>query len=231
MSRKEKGYPEIKICGLTEQEEAMECARLGADAIGLVFFEKSPRNVSIAQARQISLSLPEGCVGAGVFVNASFSFIMERASGCNLSAVQLHGNESPELVRQLRGEGLTVIKALYLDDAPSIETAHGFSAHAFLVECGKGVLPGGNALSWDWGKARRFGEEHPLVIAGGLSPDNIAEAIRKALPAAVDISSGVESAPGRKDLSKVATFIENTRSGAQVRRIGLFTRPPSPNHP
>ena len=231
MATEEIGVPEIKICGLTLPDEAAACARLGADAVGLVFFEKSPRNVSIEQAREISRALPDGCAAAGVFVGAPFSFVMERAEACNLSVIQLHGNEPPELVTRLKAEGLTVVKALYLNDAPRIETAETFPADAFLVECGKGALPGGNALSWDWGLARRFGEKHPLVIAGGLSPDNVAEAIRAALPAAVDISSAVESEPGRKDLSKVAAFIENARRAPICRRRSLFTPLPFPRRP
>jgi len=200
--------PQVKICGLTRVDEAIQCAELGADAIGLVFFEKSPRNVTIKQAKEISLSLPKNILSVGVFVNKPLGYIMERVEKCSLNAVQLHGMEGPVLVNQLIEEDLIVIKCLYLDSEPFLTDVFKYNATGYLVECAKGILPGGNALSWDWARAKEFGIKHPFILAGGLSPENISGAIYKSLPDAVDISSEVESKPGRKDILKIKAFIE-----------------------
>jgi len=214
--------PQIKICGLTVPEEALKCAALGANAIGLVFYPKSPRNLSENQAREITAVLPPHIKTVGVFVNETFSNIMRKVEYCGLNAVQLHGEESPELVSRLRGEHLIVIKGLYTDRSPFLAEASNYDASGFLIECGKGRLPGGNALTWNWGEAKPFGETYPLVLAGGLSPDNVSEAIAASQPDAVDISSGVEAAPGRKDLHKVELFINavsRCSTGRKTRRI------------
>lgn len=203
-----KPRPQIKICGLTNVDEALGCAALGANAIGLVFYPKSPRNVSEDQARQISLALPEEIKKVGVFVNETFSNIMRKVEHCHLNAVQLHGRESPELASRLFNENLVVIKALFVEGEPSLEQAANYEASAYLVECGRGKLPGGNALEWNWEKAKTFGENYPLILAGGLAPENICLALQASAPDAVDVSSSVESGPGRKDLERVKSFID-----------------------
>ena len=205
---KDKFIPQVKICGLTEVEQALQCAALGVDAIGCVFYPKSPRHLTDDQARKICLSLPERIKTVGVFVNQTFSNIMHHVEFCHLSTVQLHGQESPELVRSLCKENLHVIKALFIDANPTLKDASNYQASAFLVECGQGKLPGGNALQWNWEQAKSFGEKHPLIIAGGLAPENVAHAIKVSSPHAVDVSSGVESSPGQKDIGKVAVFLD-----------------------
>lgn len=216
------GTPQIKICGLTNVDQALACADLGADAIGLVFFEKSPRNLTMDQAREICEALPESVVTTGVFVNESFESIMQKVTHCGIRAVQLHGNESPELVARLRGENLPVVKVLYMESDPHICEAVNFNPSAFLVECAKGILPGGNALSWNFERVSALETEKPMLIAGGLSPDNIADAVEKARPDGVDVSSGVEKSPGQKDLKKVEAFITAVKQAAvrePLRRI------------
>lgn len=198
--------PQVKICGITQVEHAVACAELGADAVGCIFFPKSPRHLSDERARDIVLALPDHVTATGVFVDASFDDIMQRVERCGLTAVQLHGRESPELACRLAKEGLKVIKALFMGGSPSLTAASEYDAAAFLVECAGGLLPGGNALDWDWTSARQFGERYPLVLAGGLSPINICDAIEAALPDAVDVSSGVESSPGQKDVEKIKLF-------------------------
>lgn len=200
--------PQIKICGLTRADEAKQCTELGADAIGLVFFKKSPRNLNRDQAQEIVKSLPDHVSKVGVFVNETFDFIMEHVNSCGLSAIQLHGKEAPDLVNRLTDTHLTVIKCLYMENEPFLTAADSYNASAYLVECKKGLLPGGNALSWNWGKAKTFGKSHPFILAGGLTPESVRMAISEASPDAVDISSGVEKSPGRKDMSKVKSFIE-----------------------
>jgi phosphoribosylanthranilate isomerase/indole-3-glycerol phosphate synthase/phosphoribosylanthranilate isomerase len=201
--------PQVKICGLTVVNDAVKSAELGADAIGLVFHPKSPRFVTEKQAREICLALPEKVKRVGVFVDETFTTIMQKVRSCGINAVQLHGSEPPELAESLIKEGLIVIKALFLERKPTFEDAAKYKVSAFLAEWGKGVLPGGNALSWDWEKARSICREHPLILAGGLTPENIYHSISLSLPDAVDVSSGVESAPGIKDIEKVKLFIMN----------------------
>jgi phosphoribosylanthranilate isomerase len=161
-------------------------------------------------------ALPETVAAVGVFVNASFSTIMARVECCGLSMAQLHGRESAGLAARLKTEGVGVIKSLLVDGKPGFDDASGFDVDGYLVECAKGPLPGGNAMAWDWGVARDFGNRLPLVLAGGLSPDNVADAIGSALPAAVDVSSGVEASPGRKDPDRVARLIAAVRSTADL---------------
>ena len=203
-----KYIPQVKICGLTRVEQALQCVALGTDAIGCVFYPKSPRHLTNDRAREICSAVTDHVKTVGVFVNESFSSIMNHVERCHLSTVQLHGQESPELVRRLCNENLQVIKALFIDGNPSLKDAENYPASAFLVECGQGKLPGGNALQWNWDQAKSFGEKHPLIIAGGLSPENVAHAIKLSSPHAVDVSSGVESSPGHKDIDKVSLFID-----------------------
>jgi len=203
--------PQVKICGLTRVDEAVACASLGADAIGFIFYPKSPRVVTAAQALAISMALPPSVCRVGVFVDETFDTIMQIARTARLQAVQLHGMESPALVKKIADQGLTVIKALFSQREPFYtQTAH-FQAAAFLVECGAGLLPGGNARAWDFSLLKDFAKDVPLVLAGGLAIDNVKQAINQCQPDAVDISSGVERFPGRKDIHKVAQFIEAVR--------------------
>lgn len=214
--------PQIKICGLTDVDQALACVDMGADAIGLVFFKKSPRNLSMEKAREICEALPESVMTTGVFVNESFDSIMEKVNTCGIRVVQLHGNESPDLVAQLRAENLPVIKVLYMESDPNITLAEDYDPSAFLVECAKGILPGGNALSWNFERVSALETNRPVLIAGGLSPDNIKDAVIKARPDGVDVSSGVEKSPGQKDLKKVEAFItavKQTAVSEPLRRI------------
>ncbi|MFP3979760.1 MAG: phosphoribosylanthranilate isomerase [Desulfobacterales bacterium] len=202
---------QVKICGITAAEDAMACTAWGVDAIGLVFYPKSPRYVTPAHAADITGVLPPHIARVGVFVNESEETIMAAAYQCRLHAVQLHGAEPPELARRLMEQGLIVIKCLYVNGRPAISEASQYHVSAFLVECSAGKLPGGNAMAWDWSAARGFNEHYPTIIAGGLSPKNVAEAIAAARPDAVDVSSGVESAPGRKDTRRVRDFVYAVR--------------------
>ena len=200
--------PQIKVCGLNRVKNALECIALGSDAIGCVFYPKSPRYVTDDKARDISRAVASSAASVGVFVNESFSFIMKKVRRCLLDAVQLHGQESPELIRRLRKENIKVIKTLFLNSKPAFENARDYEPSAFLVECGDGALPGGNAVSWNWEKARHLGENYPVILAGGLSPENVSDAVKQSTPDAVDVSSGVELLPGLKDTARVEAFIQ-----------------------
>jgi phosphoribosylanthranilate isomerase len=200
--------PHVKICGITRVQDAIRCAELGADAIGCVFYAKSPRYLTKDQARDICAATPDPVKTVGVFVDETFSSIMAYVEYCHLSTVQLHGKEPPELVRRLRRENIHVLKALFADGYPTFDDAPKYPASAFLVECGLGKHPGGNALAWNWETAKNFGKEYPLILAGGLDPENVVPAVQMSAPCAVDVSSGVESAPGRKDFNKVVAFMK-----------------------
>jgi phosphoribosylanthranilate isomerase len=199
--------PQVKICGLTRTDEAVACAELGVDAIGLVFYPPSPRHVSVAVAGEITAALPAAVAKVGVFVNESLDPILETARLAGLTAVQLHGAETPALVADLKAAGLTVIKALFAAKAPGLARADTFKADAVLFEQGGGRLPGGNAETWDYALARRAALGPPLILAGGLTPDNVATAIKDAMPDAIDLSSGVEIEPGRKSKEKVKRLV------------------------
>ena len=199
---------QVKICGLTSPEDALACVSFGADAIGLVFYPKSPRYVTTRQAARIASVLQPNVGAVGVFVDTPLDTVLTTAPDCRLSAVQLHGAETPAFVAQVRQAGLSVIKGLYLNGDPNIRSAAEYAdAIAFLVECAAGKMPGGNAMAWDWRGARDFGGRYPIILAGGLKPESVGEAITAANPDAVDVSSGVEASPGRKDPNRVRDFI------------------------
>ncbi len=210
---------QVKICGLTRVDEAVACAGAGAAAVGCVFYSGSRRNVNTAIAAEIRRALPPPIACVGVFVDESFKNIMRIVGRTGFSAVQLHGGEAPELVDRLLGEGLFVIKAVFAHRAPGVAEAPRFNASAFLVECGKGPLPGGNGLDWEWGRAEPLARLQPVILAGGLTPENAASAVRAAAPDAVDVSSGVESGPGRKDIRRVRKLIAAVSTAAARRRV------------
>lgn len=198
----------IKICGLTDEKTAYQCSLLGPDAIGLVFFSKSPRFVTNEIAAGIVSVLPQTCTPVGVFVNDSYDTIMHIVEKTGIRGVQLHGQETPELVEQLEKQNLKVLKALFEAVSPRFENASQYSsASYFLVEYGKGALPGGNAHAWDYSVCKALQTDIPVILAGGLTPDNVAQAVALAKPFGVDISSGVEISPGEKSIKKIKQFI------------------------
>ncbi len=215
MVKVKRHYPEIKVCGLTRPDEAKACADLGADAIGLVFHPPSPRHVSVEQAAAVREALPPSVSAAGVFADYPLEELLETVNQVGLDVIQLHGAESPEYVSLLgRQTPCKIIKALFAEKPPGMQLAPTYRVSGFLVECGRGPLPGGNAMVWDWGAARSFAQQHPLILAGGLGPDTVEEAIAAALPDAVDASSALEARPGRKNLSKVKRFIQAIQRSA-----------------
>ncbi|MDI6796740.1 MAG: phosphoribosylanthranilate isomerase [Desulfatibacillaceae bacterium] len=200
---------QVKICGITTPKQAQVCARAGADAIGLVFYRKSPRFVERQTAQEICLAAGEfGISRVGVFVDEAIEDILEAAHFCGLNFVQLHGAESQQTVAQIQKAGLGVLKAFFLNKEPGFERASDYFPEAFLAECAGKALPGGNALAWDWGQAKRLGGSRPLILAGGLDPQNAVQAILAAKPDALDVSSGVEDSPGQKNPQKVEQFIK-----------------------
>ena len=198
---------QIKVCGLTEAKVAAACAALEIDAVGLVFFPKSPRYVSDAQAEEIAAAVNGRAAVVGVFVDEPADEILQKVERCGLTGVQLHGRETPAEVTQLKNEGLTVIKALFQKREPFFQSISRYGPSAFLLECGKGRLPGGTARVWDWTDAQPIAANAPVILAGGLTPENVGQAVRLGRPHAVDVSSGVEASPGKKDLAKIEAFV------------------------
>jgi phosphoribosylanthranilate isomerase len=215
--------PQIKVCGLTRVEDALVCREAGVDAIGLVFYPPSPRFVKPNRAARIAAAVRGHAVSVGVFVDESYDTIMRTTEHCALQAVQLHGQESPALIRRLKSHNLTVIKTLFHTRPPFFKDAAAYDASSFLLECGRGKLPGGNAASWPWQKASTIDRRKPVILAGGLAPENVSTAIVLGAPDAVDVSSGVESAPGRKQPSKIKLFIDTVAtSGNHVATRRIF---------
>ena len=217
-------FPQIKICGLTDPAQAKACAEMGADAIGMVFYPKSPRNVTMDQAAEITAVLPDHVAAVGVFVDPALNTVHDIIEQCGLHTAQLHGNESPEFVADLRKvSAARIIKALFTEKQPRLTAADQYAVDGYLVECGKGRLPGGNAMTWNWAMAKEFADRYPLVLAGGLTPDNVSHAIADCRPDAVDASSGLEVTAGKKDLKKVKQFIDQVHQAAS-----FYTTPNRP---
>lgn len=195
----------VKICGITRREDALRAAQLGADAIGLVFYAQSPRAVSIAQAAEIVRGLPAFVTVVGLFVDASGAEIERVLQSVPLSALQFHGEETPDVCRRYR---LPYIKAVRMAAGVNVrdEADKYADAAALLLDTHDAATPGGTGRSFDWSRIPA-GLDKPLILAGGLTPDNVTQAVRQVRPYAVDVSGGVESAKGIKDHLKMAKFI------------------------
>lgn len=198
-----------KICGITRVEDALAAASAGADAIGLVFYAKSPRAVSVAQAQQIIAALPPFVTTVGLFVDMPRGELQQVLAQVPLDLLQFHGDES---VEQCEGYGRPYIKALRVKAGDDIaaQMARYPSASGVLLDTFVEGVPGGTGLAFDWSLVPAELPK-PMILAGGLTPDNVATAIAQVRPYAVDISGGVESAKGIKDADKVRAFIRAAR--------------------
>ena len=200
----------VKICGITRVEDALAAARLGADAIGLVFYAKSPRAVSISQAQGLIRALPPFVSVVGLFVDAAPEEIHRVLAAVPLDILQFHGNETPAACR---GYGRVYIKALRMDkdtDLPSLVRPYDDAA-GILVDTYVHGVPGGTGQVFDWSRMPAH-MACPVILAGGLTPENVAAAVAQVRPWAVDVSGGVEAAPGVKDAAKIAAFIRGVNS-------------------
>jgi len=196
----------VKICGVTTIEDALLTAELGANAIGLNFYGESPRCISPFTAGNISRQLPPFVSPVGVFVNWEAAPVIALAAALHLSAVQLHGDESPKLVAEI-AKKISVIKAFRLGEGTALPAFSKYKqASAFLFDSAAEGQFGGTGQQTDWHRAQSAAKSHRIILAGGLTPENIAEAIRIVRPYAVDVASGVESKPGKKDPAKLRAF-------------------------
>ena len=202
----------VKICGLSTRETIAASAEARAAYVGFVFFEKSPRNVSVVQARDLAVEVPLGVAKVALTVNADDMMLDQIMSQVPLDMIQLHGRETPERVSEVRAlTGLPVMKAVGIASPEDVEKLDAFSevAAQLLVDAKpapEGELPGGNGVSFDWRLISNRRWSVPWMLAGGLTPNNVAEAIRLTGAQQVDVSSGVESAPGVKDADVIRAF-------------------------
>ena len=200
----------VKFCGITRIENAREAARLGAWAIGLNHWPGSERRCDPAVATQISAELRRQVVIAGVFVNATLDEIVRAAEDESLAVLQLHGDEGPDFCREAaRRTGCRVIKAIRVRSGAEIPGAEVYRTDFHLFDTHRPGRPGGTGETFDWELVRDRHSEIPAILAGGLTPENVADAIEVARPFAVDVSSGIESSPGIKDHTRMGAFAAN----------------------
>ena len=196
----------VKICGITNLADAQVAVEAGADALGFNFYEKSPRYVPIAAAAEISRALPPFTLRVGVFVNPAGEQVQRALAECGLNLLQFHGDEPPEFCTQFR---LMSMKAFRIRDAGSLKELSKYRTDAWLLDAYASDAFGGTGEKFNWNlaiEAQKPGK--PVFLAGGLTPENVGAAVWQVHPFGVDVSSGVESSPGRKDRAKVRAFIK-----------------------
>lgn len=205
----------IKICGITNWPDAKAATDAGANALGFNFYEKSLRRVSTADAAQIRSKLPQGLQAVGIFVNAKPADINSLRSFVRFDAAQLHGDEDPDVVSQV-AQSLPVIKAFRIGgDVPLPKFDRYPAAFAFLLDAARPGQYGGTGQTTDWDFARRETLNRRIILSGGLNVENVAAAVRLVHPYAVDVASGVESKPGKKDHARLQEFIKEVRRAEQ----------------
>ena len=211
------GKVRVKICGLRTVADIAAVAAAGAAYAGFVFFPKSPRHLTVEQARDLALAAPEGLAKVALVVDAEDAALDAIVEGVPLDMLQLHGHESPDRVAEVRARyGLPVMKAVGVADEGDLAALfdYSFVADQILVDAKppkNADLPGGNGLSFDWRLVAQRRWLRPWMLAGGLTPENVAEAIRLTNARQVDVSSGVEAAPGVKDAGRIAAFVKAAR--------------------
>jgi phosphoribosylanthranilate isomerase len=199
----------IKICGIKTVKDALAAMEAGADLIGFNFYPKSPRYIDVGTCRNImSVMRRHGHVTyVGVFVNASVEEVYATIETCGLSLAQLHGDETPEMLSALNGRAFKAFRGIPTD----ITGYERNDAPALLVDAAVKGVYGGSGVTADWTAAAELAKKYPLLLAGGLTPENVADAVRQVQPWGVDVASGVESAPGEKDAGKMVQFVKEVK--------------------
>lgn len=215
---------QIKICGITNEEDALCAAHCGADALGFIFYPPSPRYITPANALEIIKILPAHIAVVGVFVNEAAENVKRIYELCSLDFIQLHGDESVEYCSVFAPE--MIIKALQLRDENDLRNAARYNAAAILVDSRDNGLYGGTGKTSNWDLALLIKGKKPLILSGGLNDDNVGEALEKVAPHALDINSGVETTPGKKDhkkLARIFDIIQRADVGQKEREL-IFTK-------
>ena len=203
----------VKICGITSVADGLAAAEAGADMIGLMFYERSPRYITMNRAAEISRAISPFIVKVGVFVNPDEDTVMRAIGDCGVSLLQFHGEETPEFCTQF---GAMSMKAFRVRDAGSLLALPNYPTDAYLLDAYSPDAHGGTGAKFNWDlaiEAKQHGK--PIFLAGGLTPENVGAAVRQVQPFGVDVSSGVESAPGQKDHAKVRAFIQAVRQNQE----------------
>ena len=201
----------VKICGITRLEDALSAVAAGADALGFVFHFASPRHISPEQAADIIKQLPPFIQTVGLFVNESRDTVNTTADQCGLDIIQLHGDESPDYCSSINRR---IIKAFRVKDFFCLDSVSDYRVAACLLDAWSPAAHGGTGQTFNWEIAAEAAAQRQIILAGGLTPDNVAEAVRCVKPYAVDVSSGVECSPGHKDAEKIRKFIIQARHPA-----------------
>ena len=197
----------VKICGITNLEDALAAVKWGADALGFVF-APSPRQVTRQQVANIVAGLPPFVCKVGVFVDSELQEVKETMRACGLNLAQLHGSESPDFCQELFPR---VIKSFRVEDESVLALLPQYKVSAYLLDSYDAALRGGTGQSFDWGIAKKARHYGPIILSGGLTSANVRQAISLVRPYAVDVSSGVESKPGVKDHAKLRAFLETAK--------------------
>ncbi|MBN2515652.1 MAG: phosphoribosylanthranilate isomerase [Deltaproteobacteria bacterium] len=216
---------EIKICGITNRKDAFAAVESGVDALGFIFYKKSPRYVSPEKVKEFIEGLPHTVTKVGVFVNHDASEVKTIFDFCRLDLLQLHGNESPDYCSDFPASVL--IKALSPKPGDDFELLSHYPVKAFLVDTYDSERYGGTGRTSNWELAAKLSAIHHLILSGGLMKDNIREAIATVSPLAVDVNSGVEVSPGKKDhhkIREIVDIIRRTDSRPDTNYTGIFTR-------
>ncbi len=200
----------IKICGITNKTDALGASALGVDMLGFIFYKDSKRYVEPRVAEDIENVLPQSVKRVGVFVNEDSSRVLEVAQDVSLDILQFHGDETPEYCRSFR-DSYKVIKAFRLKDKECLKKVNEYDVDFYLFDTLKSGLPGGTGEVFNWELLKDFEVLKPVILSGGLTPQNIQAAIKEVSPYAVDVSTGVEKSPGRKDQELMKKFIDNVR--------------------
>jgi len=200
----------VKICGITNIDDALAAVEFGADMLGFVFAE-SPRRISPEKARDIIRNVPPHIITVGLFVNEEAQRVREAAASAGVRAIQLHGDESPEYASGFSPDALQVIKAFRVAGREDLAPINQYQCDAILLDTKAEGVAGGSGKVFDWEILKGAGFGCPVILAGGLTPDNVAQAVERVHPYAVDVSSGVESSPGRKDKELLRRFISSAK--------------------
>lgn len=222
--------PDVKICGLKSESALTAALQAGADYVGLVFFGPSPRNVDIATAKALAQLARGKAKIVALFVDPHDALVQEVMAQVAPDLIQLHGSETPERVATIRGlANRPVMKAIKVETAADAETALAYADAADLIlfdaKAPKdAVLPGGNGVAFDWRLLAGVGDRVAYMLSGGLTPDNVADAVRQTRARAVDVSSGVERAPGVKDVALIARFIEAAKRANETAAVPTVLR-------